>query len=180
MWRTGGGLLFVVLGVLAARAGALERLAIFDDPRKACRLLAGEGFDPADWESGPGGWACSSTREHIEFVVTGDEPLAAKRLKLILRVDAERTQDQTARTAQLERVAGVLLTRLGLKLTPELREAIRGTKQHRERLAGANVTFDAGLRPYDQQVLIIRDPTIRVVAIPRQPEVRMRGTGEPK
>jgi len=151
--------------LLAAHADAVKRLAIFDEPEKACGLLIADGFKAGSWKPTAFGWACSSTNAAIDYIVSGDDLFRAKRVKLMLHLDPSR--DREAQVAEFNHIAADLLLRLELRPSEELGEAIRTTRQLREAQIGANITFDPGMKPFTRQVLIIRDPSIRVVTLPR-------------
>jgi hypothetical protein len=145
-----------------------QSLPIFRDPDKACNLLQSEGFATAEWHAEAFGYECSSTNRKVDYQVTGDDRLRAKRLKVMLNLKYESGDPATRRT-EFDRIAMILLTRIGLKAPPELHKAILTTRQFRQAQQGAKITFDPGRPPFRRQTLIIRDSAIRVVTIPRSP-----------
>lgn len=157
--------LFSVLPLSLAQA---QTLPIFRHPEKACNLLNSEGFAHAEWHAEAYGYECSSTNWKMDYQVTGDNRLRARRLKLILDFKYE-SGDPAMRRAEFDKIATVLLTRIGLQALQALHEAILATRQFRQAQQGANVTFDPGRKPFTRQTLTIRDSVVPVVTIPRSP-----------
>jgi hypothetical protein len=159
----------ITLGVLFVGACCIAQPnKFFADPQKACGLLASEGFLNLVWQSTAYGYACSSVKPDINYTVSGDHPRRAKRLKLKLLLHSGSSND-TALIAEFDRIATVMLTRIGLKVPGELHTAIGTTRQFRQAQRGANITFDPGRSPFTELVLVIRDPRVRVVTMPRSP-----------
>ena len=161
--------MIAALSLLAGYASAAPPLRIFGAPQKACGLLAAEGFATPAWVPTSFGYECSSTNLRIDYIVSGDDGSKAKRIKLILDLRYQPGKDLDARTAEFDRLATTMLIRLGLTPSPALHDAIQTTHQFRQEQPGAHITFDPGRRPFNRQVLIVRDPSIRVVTIPRSP-----------
>jgi hypothetical protein len=155
--------------LLSSYASPAPPLRIFANPQKACGLLAAEGFATPAWVPTSFGYECSSTNLRIDYVVSGDDGIKAKRIKLILDLRYQPGKDLEVRRVEFDRLATAMLIQLGLAPSKALHDAIRTTHQFRQEQPGAHITFDPGRRPFNRQVLIIRDSTIRVVAIPRSP-----------
>ncbi len=161
---------FLFTCLLGLQLCSAETSSIFSEPAKLCDLLSVEGFSKGPWQASGPGYACTSTNFRIDYIVTGDEQRRAKRLKLVLDLKYQ-AGDIAERRAEFSRVATRLLGQLGLKASPALRNAIISTLQFRDVQASANITFDPGRRPFLKQTLTVRDPSIRVVTIPRSPFV---------
>lgn len=158
----------VIGGLIAGRMFG-QSLTAFAEPEKVCDLLVEDGFRNAKWAPAAVGYGCSPTNLRLDYYVSGDDPLRAKRVKLVLDLTHEEGTAEE-RTAEFVQVVKKLMAGLGLKATPELVEAIKGTKPLRFVQKGARVTFDPGARPYKMQALIVRDAGVRVVTIPRVPK----------
>lgn len=89
-------------------------LPIFRHPEKACNLLNSEGFAHAERHAEAYGYECLSTNWKIDYQVTGDNRLRARRLKLILDFKYE-SGDPAMRRAEFDKIATVLSTRIRLQ-----------------------------------------------------------------
>ncbi|HSB14903.1 MAG TPA: DUF6030 family protein [Bryobacteraceae bacterium] len=180
------------LALLFGTASFGQVLEIFDDPDKACALLESEGFPGREWTLRPYGLQCFTTRTKTEevsgraqaapvddswpalevvpqgsiaYAASGESLTRVSRLKLIVFLVPD--QPNKVLMAEYERLATVLLTRIGLNVSDDLRKAIRNMLPWRRALRGANITFDPGPKPSSLLVLTVRDPRIRVETIPR-------------
>ena len=156
----------LVAGSLIAGRMFGQSLAAFNEPEKVFDLLAADGLRNAKWALGAAGYGCSPTNRRLDYYVSGDDPLRVKRVKLVLDLTYEEGTVEE-RKAEFVEAAKKLMVGLGLKATPELEQAINGTKPLRFAQKGARVTFDPGRMPYKMQALTIRDAGVRVVTIPR-------------
>ncbi len=171
------------LALLFGTASFGQVLEIFGDPDKACALLEPEGFSSRGWTLRPYAVECFMTRTETEeksghaqaaeevpkgsiaYAASGESLTRVSRLKLIVFLVPE--QPNKVLMAEYERLATVLLTRIGLNISEDLRKAIRNMQPLRQALRGANITFDPGPKPCSLLVLTVRDPRIRVETIPR-------------
>ena len=171
----------VAIGLAALLPG--QALKIFSDPKKACSLLESEGIAAREWTPLPHGYQCIEVPEpsragespavwtpqvargRIEYQASGSRSHRITRLKLLVHLKGGAGDE--ALLNEYERLAAVMLDRIGLGMPQELRDAIRSRRPFRQAQRGANITFDPGRRPYMLLALIVRDPGVRVVPIPR-------------
>lgn len=66
-----------------------------------------------------------------------------------------------------ERLCLVFLKRLGLTVPDQLLDSMRNTRYFLKAQKGGTITFDPGRKPHQFRVLTVRDPSLRVVPIPR-------------
>jgi hypothetical protein len=156
---------------------------IFGQPEQACALLEAEGFRAGEWRLLPYGFECVANTKprkageppprpsllvpegEILYVASGDRLDRVSRIKLVVQVPAKGAA--TPLLERFEKVASMMLERIGATMPKELSEAVREPRPFPQVQAGARITFDPGRSPHKLLTLIVRDPRVRVVTIPR-------------
>lgn len=178
---------FVALGsfLLVLLSPAATVKDYFDDPERVCRILEPEGLKTGGWRSVAYGGTCSTEGQvrkgapphtpasfvadgYISYTASGDDEQRVRRIKLTLHLIPGEV-DASSKKAEFFRIATLLCQRLGRPVPAALRDAITRETQYREPAPVGNLTLDPGRAPHTQMVLIIRDPKVSVVPIPRSP-----------
>jgi hypothetical protein len=155
----------------------------FNNPDRVCAVLEPEGLSTGGWKAVAYGYQCSTKGQarasappdslasfiadgSISYTASGDDDRRVRRIKLILRLVPG--EESSRRKEEFFRVATILGERLRRRMPSNLRQLIYEEKEYREAAPAGNFTLDPGLPPHTELVLILRDPSVRVVPIPRR------------